>query len=91
MVCATTVQRWHQPTSRFVQFLNHTSCFHAPCSKLLTLLEITEELAVDFGSVSVHVAHQKCIAAPGRSLRRLPENEDEMSQMWKAAKLHTKM
>lgn len=52
---------------------------------------MTEELAVDFGNISVHVAHQKCIAAPGRSPRRLPENEDEMSQMWKPAKIHTKI
>lgn len=46
---------------------------------------------MDFGNRSVHVAHHKCIAAPGRSPRCLPANEDEMSHMWKAAKLHTKM
>lgn len=44
---------------------------------------MAEELAVDFGNVSVHAAHQKYTAAPGRSPPRLPENEDEMSQMWK--------
>jgi len=42
---------------------------------------MAEELAVDFGNVSVHAAHQKYTAAPGRSPPRLPENEDEMSQM----------